>query len=315
MHIISFASATLMVLGAGSGFCQPYPAKPIRVLTAEAGGALDIVARLIAQGISSSLGQNVIVDNRGSTVSIELATMAPHDGHTLLVIGTTFWIGPLLQKTSYDPVRDFSPVSMLTRSPSVLVVHPSLPANSVRELIVWAKAKPGLLNYASTGTGGSIHLATELFKSMAGVDVVRIPYKGNGPALNALIGGEVQVMFPTAGSVAPHVRSGRLRALAVTGSQPSALAPDLPTVAASGLPGYEAVSILAMFAPANTRAVIVARLHTEIATLLNRTQVKERFFGAGVESVGGSPEQLAATMHSEVVRMGKVIRQAGIRSD
>ncbi len=318
MWVKSFGSclcACLALLTPTAVNSQPYPNKPIRILTAEAGGGLDVVARLIAQSTSASLGQTVIVDNRGSTPSIELAARAPSDGYTLLVIGTTFWIGPLLQETRYDPVRDFAPVSMLTRSPSVLVVHPSLPVNSVRELIAFAKATPGVLNYASTGTGGSIHLATELFKSMAGVDILRISYKGNGQALNALIGGEVQVMFPTAGSVAPHVKSGRLKALAVTGNQTSALAPDLPTVASSGLPGYEALSILGLFAPAKTPATIINRLNSEVVAVLNRAAVKEKLFSAGVESVGSTPEQLAATMKSEVARMGKVIKQAHIRAD
>ena len=217
-------SVSLLVLSAGAVSAQNYPNKPIRIVTATPGGSGDFVARLIAQGISSPLGQNIVVENRATIMSGELVSKAPPDGYTLLVIGGLFWIGPLLQKIPYDPVRDFSPIALLVNTPNILVVHESVAAKSVKELIDLAKARPGALNYASAGAGSSPHLAAELFKAMAGVNLVEIPYKGNAAGLNDLIGGQVQVMFPSAATVTPHVKSGRLRALAVTPrSRPSSL--------------------------------------------------------------------------------------------
>src|SRR5688572_22193939 len=227
-------SAALMLLVAGGAWGQSYPVKPIRIVTPGSGGAADFAARLIAPGLTAALGQQVIVDNRSSTIIPgEIVSKAPPDGYTLLIFGAPFWIGPLLEKTPYDPVRDFQPITAAVRQPNILVVHPSLPVKSVRELIVLAKARPGVLNYASVATGSSSHLAGELFKAMAGVSLVRVPYKGSGAAMVALVSGEVEVSFASAGTVAGAVRSGRLRALAVTTAHPSPLVPGLPTVAAS----------------------------------------------------------------------------------
>ncbi|MBI3939178.1 MAG: tripartite tricarboxylate transporter substrate binding protein [Betaproteobacteria bacterium] len=309
-------SVGMMVLAAGVVSGQAYPNKPIRIVAPEAGGGGDFAARLIALGLSGSLGQQVIVENRGGASGIiagRTVAKAPPDGYTLLFYGSIFWIGALLQDVPYDPVADFSPITLATSSPNILVVHPSLPVNSVKELIALAKARPGELNYAST-TGSTPHLAAELFKAMAGVNIVRIPYKGAGPALNDLIGGQVQLMFPVAAAVTPHVKSGRLRALAVTSVEPSELVRGLPTVAAT-VPGYESVQMTAMFAPAKTPATIINRLNQEIVQVLNRADVKEKFFNAGAKVVGGSPEQLMATMKSEMARLGKVIKDAGIRAE
>ena len=190
-------TAGLMVLGAGVLCAQEYPSKPIRIVTAPAGGTVDMVTRLIGQELSGALGQNVVADNRPLLIGMDNVAKSPPDGYSLLVAADPFWIGPLLQKLNYDPVRDFAPISLLTRAPNVLVVHPSLPVKTVRELIALAKAKPGVLNYSSSGTGASNHLAAELFKAMAGVNIVRIPYKGSAPTVTALISGEVQVMFAT----------------------------------------------------------------------------------------------------------------------
>jgi tripartite-type tricarboxylate transporter receptor subunit TctC len=212
-------------------------------------------------------------------------------------------------------VKDFAPISMLAKTPNIVVVHPSLPVTSVKELIALARAKPGALNYGSGGTGSSIHLAVELFKQMAGVDITRIAYKGAGPALNDLLGGQVQMMFATAGSVTPHVRSGRLRALAVTSPQPSALAPGLPTVAASGVPGYEMEAIYALVAPLNTPAPIIKQLNRVIVQALDQADLKERFLNAGVEAAFGSPGDLAARFKSEIAAVGKLVKDAGIRAD
>jgi tripartite-type tricarboxylate transporter receptor subunit TctC len=222
---------------------------------------------------------------------------------------------PLVQNVSYDPVRDFSPVTMVAISPNALVVHPSLPVTNVKDLIALAKARPGDLNYSSGTTGSSTHLAPELFKSMAGLNIVRIKYRGTAAALSGLAGGEVHMMMAGIGAAAPFVKSGRLRALAVTSAQPSTLAPELPTVAASGLPGYDAVSRFAVFAPAKTPDTIIARLNQEILKLLALTEIREKFFTIGVEAVGGSPEQLAATMKSEMSKMGKAIKDARIRGE
>ena len=307
-------SVGMMVPGAGVVLGQEYPNKPIRIVTAAAGSGGDVTARLTAQGISGTLGQPIIVDNRGTGVlAAEIASKAPSDGYTLLVNGPILWITPLLRKAPYDAVRDFSPISLIERGSNILAVHPSVPVKSVKELIAFAKAKPGALNYASSATGSSSHLAGELFNSMAGINIVHIPYKGSGAAVIALIGGQVQVMFATAPSLAPHVKSGQLRALAVTSAQPSALVPGVPTVAASGLPGYEAVQIIGIWAPAKTPGVIINRLNQEIVRFVNRADVKERFLDAGVEVVGSTPEQFAAFIKSEIATMGKVIRDVGIK--
>ena len=309
----------MMIFGAGVASGQNYPSKPIRMVTAEAGGGNDFVARLIAPGLADSLGQQAIVDNRGGAggiIAAEIVAKAAPDGYTLLVYASNIWIIPLLRThVPYDPVRDFSPITWAARSPNTVVVHPSLPVKSVKELIAFAKARPGALNYGSGGTGATTHLAVELFKAMAKVNIVRINYKGNAPAIHDLLAGQVQLMFATASLAAPHIRSGRLRALAVTSAQPSALAPGLPTVAASGLPGYESISIYGIFAPAKTPATIITRLNQEMVRILNKADVKEKFLNSGVEPVGSSPEEFAATIKSDMVRMGKVIKDAGIRGE
>lgn len=303
----------LFICDAGSMSAQSYPSKPIRLVTPGIGGSADFVARLIAQGISGPLGQQVVVDNRSSgSIPGQIVSKASPDGYTLLLGGPPLWIGSLLQNVPYDVFRDFSPITLATSVPNLLVVSPSLPVGSVPELITLAKAKPGELNYASSSTGGSAHLAAELFNSMAGTHIVHIPYNGNGPALNDLMGGRVQLMFAVAAVVMPHVKSGRLKALAVTSAKPSILLPEFPTVAAS-VPGYEATTTYSVLAPANTPAAIIQRLNQEIVRALNRTDVKERFLNAGVEVVGSSPEILATAMKSEFSRFGKVIKDAGIR--
>jgi tripartite-type tricarboxylate transporter receptor subunit TctC len=294
---------------------QEYPNKPIRMVAAAAGGGNDFLARIIAQGLAGSAGQQVIVDNRVLIIAAETVAKAQPDGYTVLITGVTFWLGPLMRKTPYDPVKDFSPIILVASAPNILVVHPSLPVKSVKELIALAKAKPGQLSYGSGGAGSSNHLAAELFKSMAGVDILRVSYKGVGPAINDVIAGQVQLVMPNTGSAMVHVRSGRLRALAVASTKPSALAPGIPTVSASGVPGYEAVAMTGMFAPAKTSDRVINRLNQEIAKVLNQSEVKARLFDIGAEVVGGSPQEFAVSMEAEVVRMGKVIRDLGIRED
>ena len=313
--LLSFA----LIAAAAPASGQDYPRRPIRVVTAEPGGGNDFSARVIVQAIGGSLGQPMIVDNRGGAggvIAADIVAKAPPDGHTLLLYANNVWIIPLLHRNApFDAVRDFAPITWAAKSSNTLVVHPSLPVKSVQELIAYAKARPGELNYGSGGNGSSTHLAVELFKSMTGVNIVRVTFKGNGPALNAMLGGEVHMMITTAGSVTPHLKSGRLRALAVTSPEPSPLAPGLPTIAASGLPGYESIQIYGVFAPVKVPAAIVKRLNEEIVRVLGRTEVKEKFVANGMEPVGSTPQLLAATMKSEIVRIGKVIKEAGIRGD
>lgn len=311
------SAIALTVFGAGVACGQNFPAKPIRMITAELGGGSDFAARLVAQGLSAAIGQQVIVDNRvGGVIIADIAAKASPDGYTLLLYSGTLWVVPFMRdKPPYDPVKDFSPITLVGSSPTVVVVHPSVPVTSVKELIALAKAKPGELNFSSGPLGATPHLAGELFKFMAGVDIVNIAYRGVGLAVNDLMSGRVQVMFPNAGAVMQHVKAGRLRALAVGSAQPSALVPGLITVAAAGLPGYEAVATYAIFAPAKTPAPLIKRLNQEIVQVLNRPDIKQRFFVASTEIVGSSPEGLAATMKAEMATLGKVIRNAGIRAE
>ncbi len=322
MHYLITILATVAACAcAGRAMAQTaapgYPSKPIRVVTSDAGGGSDVIVRVIAQAVTAPLGQQVVIDNRGGgVIAGEIVSRAQPDGYTLIYYGSTLWILPLMRKSvPYDTVRDFAPITLAVSSPNVLVVHPSVAAKSVKELIALAKTKPGELNYASAAAGTIPHLAAELFKSMAGVDIVRIVYKGTGAALNDLLGGQVQVMFATAPSAAPHVKTGRLRALAMTTAQPSSAFPDLPTISAAGLPGYEAVQISGMFAPAKTPVSIINRLNQDIVRALHQPSVRDKLASTGVEVVGSTPEQFSAKIKSEIARMGKVIRNAGIRDE
>ncbi len=302
----------------GAAAAQSYPGKPIRMLAAEAGGGADLIARLVAQGMGATLGQQVLIENRGGSAVIpaQIVAKAAPDGYTLLFYGTNVWLLPFLQDDlPYDPVKDLAPITMVAVSPNVLVVHPSVPANSVKELIAMARAQPGALNYASGGNGSSSQLAAELFKSMAGVEIVRVSYKGSGPALNDVVAGRVQVMFPNAASVTQHVKSGKLKALAVASGKPSALSPGLPTVAATGLPGYEYAASYGMFSSGGTPAAIINLLNQHVAQVLARDDVKQKLSNSGAEPVGNSPAEFGATVRSDMTRLGKVIRDAGIKGE
>lgn len=316
LHIFMSLLIGLMGLGTGVVSGQTYPSKPVRIVTTEAGGGLDFSARLLAPGLTSTLGQQVIVDNRGGAggaIAAEAVAKAAPDGHTIIYIGPPLWLLPLMRSNlPYDPVRDFTPVTLAVRLPNLIIVHPSLPVKSVSDLISLAKKRPGELNYGTSGTGTSPHLAAELFKAMAGVNIVRVNYKGSALALNALLGGEIHVFFPNVATVMPYVKSGRVRALAVTTAQPSELAPGLPTVAASGVAGYESIALLGLFAPAKTPEAIVKRLNQEILQVLNRPDVKEKHFNLGVETVGSSPEEFAMVLKSEMTKWGKTLKDAGI---
>ena len=312
--VVSIFSIAIMILGASVVSGQNFPNKPIRILTGSAGGGNDAASRLIAGGISGSLGQPVIVENRNSAVlSAEVVANAPPDGYTLLLAGDLLWLGPLLRGQT-DAIRDFSPISILLITPNILVVHPSLPVKSVKELIALAKARPGELNYASAPEGSPDHIAGELFKSMTGVNIVNVHYKGSA-TVTAVAGGEVQLMFGGVFLVSAHIKSGRLRALAVTSTHPSALVPGLPTVAASGLPGYEVVSFISMWAPAKTPVAIVNQLNREIVRFLGTTEAKYKYLNLGVEVVASSPEEHAAKIKSRITVIGKLIKDAGIKVD
>ena len=315
MHAGLTAVAVIATLSAGGISAQDYPNKPIRIITSLPGGGSDFASRLIAQGISGPLGQPVIIENRSSAITADTAMKAQPDGYTLLVEGNSFWFAPLMQKTQYQVLRDFSPVTQALTAPNILVTHPSVAANSVSELIALAKAKPGQLNYASSGTGSSQHLAMEMLKSMAGINIVHVPYKGGTQPLTAVVSGEIQVLSFGAAAVAPLMKSGKLKALAVTSAQPSALHPGLPTIASAGLPGYELVSRTGLFASGKPPAAIVNRLNQEIVRALNLRETKEKFLNAGVETVGNTAEEFTAIINSEIARIGKVIRDAGIKAD
>lgn len=310
-------AAGAMIFGASAVHGQDYPNRPVRILTAEAGGGLDFQARIVALGLTANFGRQVIVENRGAgAYAAETIAKSSPDGYNLLLYGSNAWLAPLLRSDlPWDASKDFAPISLAARSPNLVAVTPSLPVTSVKDLIALAKARPGELNYASGSTGSSPHLAAELFKYLAGVKIARINYRGNALAYADVIRGEVPLIFPTATSVAPHLQSRKVRALAVTTAQRSAQFPTLPTVAESGLPGYEASTITGLFAPAGTPAAIVARISGEVAKVLNRPDVKDRFLNIGVEIVGSSPEEFGATVRSEMTRMGRMIKAAGLRDE
>ena len=310
----SLALLALCALAASAVCAQSYPNRPIRFVTAAPGGGNDVAARIIAPGLTERLGQQVIVDNRGGAhVPANTVAKAAPDGYTILVQNNTVWLAPLLEKTAYDHFRELAPITLTARAPNILVVHPSLPVGSVRELIAAAKAAPGTLNYASGVVGSSNHIAAELFKAMAGVDLVRIGYKGSGPALIDVMAGQVKMIFATVTSSLGHVKSGRLKALAITSAQPSPLAPGLPTIAASGVPGYAAEAIYGVWAPAKTPAAISSRLNEEIVKVLTTPQNRERFVSTGAEVVASTPQVFAAEIKAESTRLEKVFRSAGIR--
>ena len=321
----SLTIASLVFLGTGAVCGQTsstnagpaYPTRPMRLVTTGLGGGADIVARLMTSELANSLGQQVVVDNRSSgVIPGEIVAKAAPDGYTLIIYTNSLWIGHFLRdKTPYDVSRDFAPVSLIDKAPMVLAVHAGLPAKSVKDLLALARARPGELNFGTSTAGSAGHLAGELFKSMGSVNIVRIPYKSNSVRLAELISGQVQMSFSSPGSIASYVKSNRLRALATSGAQPSPLIPGVPTVADSGLPGFEMESFHAVFAPSRTPAAIVNRLNREFALAVRRDDLKEKFLAMGVEPVGSSPQELALKIKAEMARMGKVIKDANIKGD
>ena len=282
------------------------------------GGSNDIIARALVGKLSEDLRHSVVVDNRGGAngiIGTDLTAKSPPDGHTFLIVGNGFAINPsMYRKLPYHPERDFAAVSLVGYGGFVLVVHPSLAARNVNDLIALAKASPGKLTMASAGVGNMAHLSGELFMSLTGTRFVHVPYKGGGPAMTELLGGQVALYFSTIIVALPHIRAGKLRALAVTTARPSVLAPGLPAMAET-LPGYESAQTTGLFAPARTPASIISRLNEECVKFLSRADIKEKLLGAGVESVGSSPREFDIVVKSEISRMGKVIKSAGIRED
>jgi len=307
------ALGLIMMVAAGALHAQNFPNRLIRVVTTEVGGASDLATRILAQALSVNLGQSAIVENRG-IIGVEIVSQATADGHVLLHYTSPLWIIPLFRaNTPWDPLRDFVPIALTVNSPNLLAVHPSLPVKTVPQLVALAKARPSALNYATSSSGSGNHLAAELFKSMTGTKIERIAFKGAGAAVNAVMGGQIDLMFPTAGSVTQIIKQGRLRALAVTSLEPSAVVPGLPTMAQAGVPGYESQSRTALFAPAKTPPVVIARIHAEVTRALNQAEVRERLFAAGLEVIASTPQEAVAVIKSEMARMGKLIDDAGLR--
>jgi tripartite-type tricarboxylate transporter receptor subunit TctC len=314
------ACAAFIATTANAASGQAYPAKPVRLIVpSSAGGGTDIVARIITPDLSRRLGQQVVVENRagaGTMIGIEAAARSAPDGYTLLMGLSTLAINSALyKKVPYDPVRDFAPITQAVSSASIIVVHPSIPVKSVKELIAFARARAGQLNYASAGVGTYPHMTMELFLSMAKLKMEHIPYKGTGPAMIDMIAGQVSTMAATILTGMPHIRSGRLRPLGITSVGRSPIVPEIPTVAEAGLPGFESVQWYGMLAPARTPKEIVTRLHAEMTRILQQPDVKERFAGDGADPVGNTPEEFARYIQSELVKWAKVAREAGIKPE
>ena len=313
--------AGALLAGSLPASAQPYPNRPLRIVVPfPPGGGTDIGTRIVAQKLQEAWGQAVIVENKPGAAGIvgtELTAKSAPDGYTFMMgnIGTHAINVSLYKKLAYDPVRDFAPVSMVADLPLLLLVHPSVPANSVKELIALAKSQPGKLNFSSSGAGGSMHVAAELFKSMTGVDMVHIPYKGGAPAVADLLSGQVALSFSTVLETIQHVKAGKVRALAVTNDHRSIALPDLPTIAEAGLPGYQSISWLALFAPAGTPKEIVNKVSAESVRILKLPDVKERLLAQGAEPIGSTPEQLAATLAADIAKYAKVIRESGYKPE
>jgi len=315
-------AATLAILAPhAAAAADAYPAKPVRFVVAfPPGGGTDIIARSIAQKLTERIAQQVVVDNRpgaGGNIGTDIVAKSAPDGYTMLMgsAGPLAINASLFGKMPFDPIKDLAPVTLAASTPNVLVVHPSLRAATVKELIALAKARPGEINFASSGHGTPAHLAGELFNSMAGVKMVHVPYKGAAPALADLLGGQVQLMFSTMPPALPHVKDGKLRALAVTSAKRSPAAPDLPTLDEIALPGFEANTWHGVVVPAGTPATIVARLNREIVAILHLPEVVERLSCQGAEPVGSTPEEFAAYIRSETLKWAKVVRDSGAKAE
>ena len=317
--LMTIAAGALAFIGAVHA--QSYPSKSIRYVVPYApGGSTDIVARVLAIKLSEAMGQQVVVDNRpgaGGAIGADIVAKSPPDGYTMVTAVTSIMaINQFLyRKLPYDPEKDFAPVTQVGSLPLILVIHPSLPAKNVREFIAIAKAKPGQLNYGSSGVGTATHMTTELFKAMAGVDLVHIPYKGSGQVMGDVIGGQLALIFDQIVSSLPHVHGGKLRMLAITSAKRFPSLPDLPTIAESGVPGYESISWAGVAVPAGTPKEIVARLHAEIVKVLAMPDIRERFLRDGIETIGSTPEQFSEHIRRERIKWAKVVKDSGAKAD
>ena len=313
------APAVLLLSLAAPASAQPYPSKPVRFLVGFApGGTNDIVARMLAQKLTENMGQSVVVENRAganTAIATELAARAAPDGYTILLTASGHATNPALMKLPFDPVRDFAFISLAVESQNLAVVHPSFPPRNVQELIAFSKKRPGAINYASSGTGTTVHLSAELFQFMTGVKWVHVPYKGGGPAAIELLAGQTSLMFGNLPTVIQYARGGKLRALAVTGAKRTPAMPEIPTVAESGIPGYEVTNWFGVSAPAKTPRAVVDRLNTEIVRALNIPDLRERLASQGADPVGNTPEQFTAFIQNEIVKWSKVIKAAGIKGE
>ena len=316
---LAFVACGVLALPAPAR-AQDYPHKPIRFIVPQPpGGTSDILARVLAQKLSENLRQQVIIDNRAGasgTIGTDLAAKATPDGYTIVLVYTTHATTPgIYGKLPYDPIADFAPITIATAAPLYLVVHPKIPVTSVPELIAYAKTRPGELNFCSAGNGSGSHLAGELFNTMTGVKLTHIPYKGSGPAITELIGGQVQLMFAGIVPIEPHVRAGRVRGIAVSSARRSLAMPQVPTIAESGLPGFEVVGWYGVLAPAHTPHAIIVRLHREFLNILQTPEIRDRLLREGAEPVGNSPAQFTEFLRTDIARWAKVIRQAGAKLD
>ncbi len=320
-HTALILAAFSLVAAAGGALAQAWPSKSIRfVIPYPPGGASDVTARTLGIKLSEALGQPVVIENRpgaNGIIALENVAKSPPDGYTLLManLGPNAINAAVYSKLPYDSIKDFTPIMLTTLVPQILVVNPALPVTSVKELIALAKAQPGKLNFASAGNGSSNHLSGELFKSMTGVQITHVPYKGDTPAMTDVISGQVAMMFPTAIAATPHVKSGRLRALAVTSRKRVGSLPDLPTVEEAGVPGFEAVSWGGVMGPGGMPRDIVVKLHAELARILKMPDVSEKLSGLGAEIVASTPEEFAAYLQAEIAKWGKVARDANVKLD
>lgn len=313
--------AGMAAMNAAALAAEPrYPARPVRfIVPFPPGGGADVIGRVLAQKLTEQWGQQVVIDNRagaGGNIAAELAAAAPADGHTIYQFNIANAIAAsLYKKLNFDPIKDFSPVTLIATSPFILVVHPSVKAGNVQELIALAKVQPGKLSYASSGNGGPSHLAAEMLKSMAGIEMNHVPYKGIALVMNDLLSGQIQLTFTVPGSGMPQVKAGRLRALAVTTGKRSAVVPDLPTMAEAGVPGYDTATWYAVVAPAGTPRPVIHKLHADFTQTLKLPDVRERLAATGADIVGNTPEQLAEFIKSEIVKLGRLVKLSGARVD
>lgn len=307
----------LAILAAATGAAgEAFPARPIRIVTSEPGSGTDLVARLVAQGLTDRLGRQVIVENRGGMLSGDVVMKAAPDGYTLLVSGTSLWLAPFLRESAhYNPVRDFTPVTLAASSPSVLVVHPSVPVESVQELVALAKAKPGQLTIGSSGTATPAHIAGELFRVAAAIDLLPVFYKGAAGPVIEVIGGQITLAIETISPILPHVSTGKLKALGVTSTRRATQLPDVPTIAESGYPGFEVVNWYGVLAPAGTPRNVIARLAGDITRTVKSPDIRARLIGAGVEVVDSTPAEYAAFRKSDLAKWATIIKQTNLRMD